>query len=278
MDHNAGVSINTTLKQQHLDLFLQVHMKVVDAITRKGKAPPVYRYFDLNGGPGLYWGKEVLEGSPLLALKWAQTLGLPLEAHLTEHDPKTFQQLCRAIRGRGLTCLEADGEGWLYGDAETAPRVKVWCYPTSHLVQMARLLKRLRPHKHQNGLVYSDENGARVPYALLAAFAEHYPKVDILIHVSGTGVKRALPYQGVNDQIMSLEEGKAMIRKDHWQIRELYGPQQWTFLFGTNWGNAFELKKQGFHKLESPTGRSIYQRLTRTWRDDEGAQPSLFGT
>ena len=112
------------------------------------------------------------------------------------------------------------------------------------------------------GLLYADPSGVAPPFNLLAAFASHYKRIDLLIYLSATNLKRKRAAQ--NGSTPTLIDELSNIDKDQWIIREPHGQHQWSFLLGSNWLNYPTYESEGFHRVSSATGQCILHRLNYT--------------
>src|SRR4051794_18988327 len=87
----------TPIKQDDFGRILNVQMKMAGGLIREGpggKLHLCYHYFDLNAGSG---SEDGFDGSPLIALKTARRLCLPLRAWFFEESPHKCEELARRI-------------------------------------------------------------------------------------------------------------------------------------------------------------------------------------
>jgi hypothetical protein len=141
---------------------------------------------------------------------------------------------------------------------------------------LTHYLQHTRHPKSHYGLIYSDENGALPPFALLGDYARHLPHLDILIHVAATPIKRQRlsPNHPLSER---LDELMATIAKEQWIVRQPYGHHQWSFLIGTNWDAFPRFKRQGFWPVSSPEGARILRILSWTTQErSDHEQQNLF--
>jgi hypothetical protein len=108
------------------------------------------------------------------------------------------------------------------------------------------------------GLIYCDPNGLP-DLNMLSVISKKLSKVDILIRMNVGAGKRQ-----VNK--MRVEDITGKLNKTLWLVRGPLSndPAQWSFLFGTNYTEYKGWKKIGFHRLDSPEGRKIFDILNYT--------------
>lgn len=247
-------------------------------IQRERWAVPWYTYIDLNAGEGFYLdgGGLLAAGSPIIALTTARNLKLPLRAIFYEEDSLTYQTLQHALTS--FLGVPASPNHWHILHAPDYEEDIVLCHDDTTIVvpQLLESLSHNTPQFQRQyfGSIYSDPNGT-VPFDLLRATADALPRCDILIHAGGTWHKRQYysPKNGLKQRFDTL---LGTIDKNYWLIRELYGPQHWTFLVGSNWKELpHKLAGQGFHDLKSLEGQSIMRRASQRRQDVDG-QGDLF--
>lgn len=116
-----------------------------------------------------------------------------------------------------------------------------------------------------NGVLFHDPNG--VPELELLERVSRLPsmqRVDLLLYVSATGLKRARTAATTGYRLTELVE---RVDKKHWLIGETRGGQQWTMLIGSNWANFPDWKKKGFHKINSREGKAIVEKADKTRKE-----------
>lgn len=273
---SVGYSDNTPFKQKQLWEILRKHMHIVKAIIRKhAYVESTYLYVDLNAGSGRYpINGELIYGSPLQALAVAQQFNIPFQGMLFERDPATLTTLRLELVRFGLTRSQEHPD--LFHNFQ---HLMATICPGDYEVLARDFLAGLPsgPHKLHYGLVYSDENGAHIPFPLLALFAERLPKIDILIHL-GTTIPKLLRVSRIHDYHARLDELVHTVPKDFWLIRDGIGQHQWTFLIGTDWDSFPKFRSLGFWPLESPEGANILRKLSLTTSERRAhEQGNLFG-
>jgi hypothetical protein len=112
------------------------------------------------------------------------------------------------------------------------------------------------------GIIYIDPNNHQGRFKEIESFFNHkkFNKLDILIHISATSIKRVRKHNIAQE----IDNAIKNINKKCWLIRRPYSAWQWTFLLGTNW-NAFpDFDKQGFVSLDSKEGKLCLEVLCKT--------------
>ncbi len=258
-----GQGDHTPEKQYGLEKLLGQWMAIIDQIKRK-EAAGIYKpslseiirrpaiYIDMNAGCGYNYEVNCI-GSPLMFASLRSGFGFDIDAYFLESDPASVHSLRSALPG-------ADGK-----------------FEIVHCDSNEGIFDIIQQKDKSYGLIYHDPNGVPSFDALgkLSQLTKcHF--VDFLIRLSGTNykrVRRGLNEYGKKNNIPeliskypTLEEQPRMIKKKEWLIRNIIDPdpQQWTFLFGTNWTNYPAWEKHGFYKISSPTGSSILRRVNYT--------------
>jgi len=213
-----------------------MHLRMTKAVMQKWHIP-TYHYFDLNAGPGRYQlpddGTPII-GSPLVFLKAAREAEVPYTAVLIEKCAASCENLLREVRSfENVTVRQGD-----------------------HNVILDEYGGR---HLQALGLIYSDPSNHEVPFEALSRFCQAYPKVEVLIHVAATAIKRV---HAKDDPDLRSRLGQ--LNKNYWLVRAPDGPWQWTFLLGTNWDGFKDYQAINFHRMDSTKGREIIDRLNYT--------------
>lgn len=275
-DGSVGISDNTPYKQYGFGKILKPHMGMVRGIMRRHAwVVPSYVYVDLTAGSGRSsWEDTIIHGSPIVALDMARSLHVPLHGFLCERDAQSAQSLRYELRHRGLREHNAHPDVFL---ASTGQDYTL--YEGDHQIYAPVILEHLHLHQGQRlyyGLVYSDENGRCPPFDILGAFARVQARMDLLIHVAATPIKRQY-YSPIHPLMKRLDQLMETVQKDYWFVREPYGRFQWSFLLGTNWKLFPEFRGIGFHDTRSAEGASILRRLSLN-RSAYDAQLDIFAS
>lgn len=242
-------SRETPQKQHDFRAILNHHINVCQRIFEKYSYRSQYRYIDIFGGPGLYGG---IEGSPLIFKQLAVGTGLSYQADIFEIDPGRYASLVKSLNSNGPIKVTL-GNG-------------------------CELFKNLTIGPKQYGLLYcdppQDEDTFDRSFELMTYASERYSRLDLMLYVSATNLKRIRAYKGTP----FLSERFKPINKKHWAIRRLRDQQQYTFLIGTNYIEWAEWHNRGFFKIASPQGKQILEKADLT--NDElkkRYQPPLTG-
>jgi len=202
----------------------------------------LYHYIDMTAGPGLYGNNgDEFKGSPLAFMEIAKGIGLRYRADFIEINEDNLNRLKRNIQA-----ANSNGDGChlhFYRDDYTE-----------------YLPKLLRNHNNKElGLFYVDPTGEMPDFDVLGIAARQRPKMEVLIHLSATNVKRQRQFTD-----MELADCLRAIGRSYWLIREPLGPHQWTFLMGSNSELLKQYKSIGFYRLESRDGQAVFSRLNFT--------------
>lgn len=261
--YGQGNSANTPIKQEALRYFMRVHAGIVSYAQRWDKK---YYYIDTNAGTGT--NGDFSAGSVVIAYE---------EVVLTHHLHMIGTAI--DIRSDALASL-ASLLGMIYP-------IKV-IHGDNHQVLHPRLL----PAKSWLfGLVYCDPNGVNdLPLDALMNFYRPThtatQKIDLLIHFSGTALKRCY---GAGLNKYTLPSIMQQINKKFWYVREPFERDQWTFLYGTNydkWPPELKLRisgvpitgldRLGMFCCTSDKGQAILETLIYTNRERQKKTLPLF--
>lgn len=243
----VGQSDYTRMKEDHYACILKWHISVIRQVMSKGWAHKTYRLIDATAGPGIM--NDGTPGSPVRALEILDESRLDYKAAFIESDRDTFGQLDRVIGGHDHVDLR-------------------W-------TQYQFVLQSLQLERYQFGLLYVDPNG-RVEFPALAAFAKMAPRIDILLSLTASGIKRADKSCGQDSQ--TIADQIASIDKAFWLIRKPYTQHQWTFLLGSN-GKPMNkpYKRIDLEPITSKDGEQWLQQISYTKKElQQMVQPSLI--
>lgn len=237
--------------------FLDMHIRVTDVIVQKTiakGADPVRCHIELNGGPGWYPHEDPVacEGTPVIAARQLWLHKIRYSGAICEHDAATAAALARRL--------------------ERYPHT-FQLYPIDYRAAWPTILQQCLPRRWRYGLLVSDEDGASIPFDLLREANTRCPQVDILIHATATGLKRA---RGVNpERYMPLDVGLRSIGKKFWQVRTYAGTAwQWCFLFGTNWA-GHPRRDAHYHWTHMPEGAALLEQLSKTQQERRVGLPAV---
>jgi hypothetical protein len=247
----AATSEYTGTKQTEFRRIFSFHTMIVRKIwdkydwARKNNKN-TYMYLDLFAGPGKYLNDKNYQGdgSPVIAVKHLQKIGIKYEVHLFNEYEKECDQLENIFSENR--------------------RVKI------HRGDNIKTIKYLYHPGWILGLAYFDPNNVRVETDLACDVVNRFKQLDILYYFGAAydkRVDRALgPPVGEGG---SLIEKMKMLNKDKWFVREPIGNQQYSFLLGTN-GNFSDWKRAGWFDINSDSGNDILEKLNYTNKERQG--------
>jgi hypothetical protein len=124
------------------------------------------------------------------------------------------------------------------------------------------------------GLIFVDPSGDLPDFECLKYIAEMRPKMEILIYIASTNVKRT--FQFTEKRLADYIES---VGKSNWLIRKpiSWDKFKWTFLLGSNTSLFKDYKSIGFYRLESHQGQRILEKLNLTEKEQiESKQYKMF--
>jgi len=240
---DMGHSEQTETKHSHYRYLIATHTQIVKQIFDKNsryKETNIYLHFDITPGDGGEYGQ-----SPVIFVRRAQELGLPYRAIFIEQNA----QNARRLKQRLMSCFHTNGNTTV-DNADHIERLPYY-------FDNPPVVDSRGNTRYVYGSLYVDPNG-EPPWKLLSDFSEHYPMVDVIIHLSGTTTKRRRGVHGGPDLIDCISG----IQKRHWIVRYPNTCQQWTFVVGTNWDGFPELKQAGMVSIYGKTGREYLSILS----------------
>jgi hypothetical protein len=205
---------------------------------------PEFVYIDLTAGAGYLDG---VAGSPMIVLKLAQELGVPLRAYFCERNARSCDILAEHLAREGMegaTCRIMRGD-----HADTVAEI------TAELSSFHALVF---------GHIYADPNGTPIPVeAIQTLLADrNMERLDVLAYIAATNAyKRA---RGAGFSGRTLAGDIYRLGKRHLVIRAPHHRQQYTFVFATNWPKAPTLKGRGFAAFDTPEGQGYLDRMEFT--------------
>jgi len=231
-----GYSTETEVKQAHLRMLLDMHLRVCKTVIEKFKAKPYYCFYDINCGCGR--DKDGNPGSPLIFLEVAEKHDCDYRALFLDKKKIFIDSLIKEIGSDNLNVHIRHGE-----QESILPKY----FP--------------RDGKYRIGFLYTDPNGI-ANFDLLSAASRQrgFDKLDILINCNAAAIKRYKGAFGGRKLIEHLRE----INKKYWVVREPVGCWQWSMLIGTQWMDFPKLRECGFYDISSKRGMEIFDRLNLT--------------
>lgn len=246
---SAGYSADTEEKQRQYRVVLGTLLGCWGGIQpRNGWVDPRFLYIDLNAGPGMVDGQK---GSPLIFLELANAKRIPFDAFFFERDQRSRDLLTVAIRQWEQVQDQLYGNYHILGD-----------HHADFDGVLAYSRQTLTPGTTYLGMAYADPNGTDVPWDVLHTLNRTYRRVDQLVNVTATAIKRA---NGAFGRTVTLEDRLYGVGKRYITVREPFrSAHQWTMAILTEWDNFPRFERLGFHRVDSPEGQAILRKLTLT--------------
>lgn len=240
-------SASTPYKLKGFRYLMSYHARVCKLILNKTNQP--YIYIDLNCGAGYQpdyrkVGDEAL-GSPIIALQELNKQGIEPICHFCDANQESLEILKRTIEEFKLNC---ESHYW-FGDNKNS---------------LFNISQDLADSQFQ-GLVYSDPNGKQDFPIREIKDAFQLPqmrKVDLLMNVATTYVKRWESNPKANWEVYSLEEIITGHGKEKIFVRKPENPSlKWTFIYATNWAKQKDLIKIQLYSVDGDIGKGILDHL-----------------
>jgi three-Cys-motif partner protein len=245
IENGIGYGEYTKIKIEHLSKILAMHMAITQAVVKKHASyyEPEYRYVDLTAGKGST--PDGNSGSPVVFLEKAsdRKFDIPFRADLIEHDQSNIDELKKVISAHPMS---SSGQG------------KIHYYLDDYEKVIPNLFRSKRDF--ELGLVYIDPSGDLPDFKTLAHISNFRPRMEMLLYLSATNVKRQfLQTKKLLADLLS-ETGK-----QHWLIRKPFkgDNHQWTFLLGSNSDlfKPYKSIRSYFYLLNSPEGQQVFEKM-----------------
>lgn len=259
VEDGIGYGELTPLKIEHLSKIVGMHLAITQAVINKTpQFSQSYRFIDLTSGRG--FTPNGLKGSPLVFLEQAESMGfqLPYRADFIERDSDN------------LDGLKMNIEKTLPQENQSSRDLNFFL--GSYEKVLPEILKY--QDSRELGLIFVDPTGELPDFEALKYVALQRPRMEILIYLSTTNIKRVhhLTEKTLSDYMTE-------IGKKHWLIRKPvpWDSHKWTFLLGSNTSIFKNYKSIEFLRLDSDEAQSFFPRLNLTERQRQQLiQPPLI--
>jgi three-Cys-motif partner protein len=245
VENGVGYGEYTAVKIEHLSKILAMHMAITQAVIRKHADyyEPEYRYLDLTAGKGSTPDGNI--GSPIVFLEKASDskFDIPFRADFIEREENNLAELKKAVFSHPI---HNTGQGNTY----------------FHLGEYENMVPNLFKSKKEFelGLVYVDPSGDLPDFKTLSYVSNMRPKMELLIYLSATNVKRQF-----QQTKKFLADFMIETNKKHWLIRKPFkgDSHQWTFLLGSNidFFKPHKSIRNYFYVLDSPEGQEVFEKM-----------------
>ena len=265
---DVGFSKFTARKIEILASILDMHTQITQAVIKGNSfARQTYRYIDATSGKGytpndnlitkeilfkppVWFNTDLIQdgrllGSPLVFLTVAESekITVSYRADFIEANPVNLDELRHSVQKHSLK-----------NDWDTARTVKY------HSGQYQEIVPKLFDviDEREYGLLFVDPSGDAPDFELISQFARMRPRMEILIYLFATNIKRVYEKTGKLLSDYLVEMGKS-----HWLIaKPIKGDKsQRTFLLGSNWDKFKNYKKIDFMRLDSAEAQSFFPKL-----------------
>jgi hypothetical protein len=259
--NNVGFGDATPIKLQVFDHIIKMHLAITQAVKDKYPAnyPFPYRYVELTAGRG--YTPDGQRGSTMVFLDRVHSgsYHMPYQADFIDRENENLEALEQTVQA----------EAKMYHWDTVSVRYQPYEY------QAAVPLLFSTTNSTELGLVFVDPSGELPAWDTLKLMAARRPKMEILIYISSTAVKRIYQYTG-----QKLADYMAIVDKKFWLIRkpESWDKYKWTFLLGANTDIFKDYKRINFYRHDSSQGTASFQELNLTEEERINAvQPRLEG-
>jgi hypothetical protein len=245
-----GFGRQTPTKMSHFQSIIEMHLSIAHAVALRNPETftNVYRYIDCTAGCG-YVPEMGIKGSPLVFLDRMieKFCNYEFIADFIERDPDNAKKLDHEIE----EMIKSKSINGSYN---------VYC--ETYQKKLLELLPSI--DKRELGLVYIDPSGDAPNIDSLKHIVKMRPRMEILLYIPSTNVKRAKGYTGYNLVSYMHETGKK-----YWLIRRPRpcDPHKWTFLLGTDTDRFERYKKIDLFRTDDPIGIEVLDALNLTGKE-----------
>jgi hypothetical protein len=244
LEDDIGYGEVTPLKIEHLAKIFEMHLLVTQAVlNRHPYYEQTYRYIDLTSGKGVSPDNKTI-GSPLVFLQQAES--------------EKFKNAYRA------DFIEQNDESLI----ELRTNVMKFCKDRNcrceqihyHMGSYEQILPNLisGDNKKEFGLIFVDPSGNLPNFDVLKLASSSRPRMEILIYLSSTNIKRVYKYKR-----KLLSDYMKELGKNYWLIRKplSWDSHKWTFLLGSSAPIFKKYKKIDFFPLDSHEAQNFFDKI-----------------
>jgi three-Cys-motif partner protein len=259
IENGVGYGELTALKIEHLSKIMGMHLAITQAVLNKfPHFNQQYRFIDMTAGKGI--NPNDVSGSPIVFLEqvFSEAFRLPFRADFIERSEKNLEELKTNIEKVLPQSASNHHElNFMLGNyEEVIPKLLAF------------------QNTKEFGLIFVDPSGEVPDFETLKFIAQKRPKMEILIYLAATNVKRVHHF---TEKLLS--DHMMHIGKKHWLIRKPipWDSHKWTFLLGSNTSIFKDYKKIDFLRLDSDEAQDFFPKLNLTKKQiQDKIQPSLF--
>lgn len=289
----VGKSGITPFKQKNVQDIISWSIGKFHGIWRKYKSEPFYNreeyqniFIDITAGD-----MDSEQTSPFTFINTLRKFSeFPSKLYLIEKDRDTFQKLLHNIRKLDVATNYNVLSPMFKDDQDLCTIDELYCkIPPEIFLKNMDLCSFLgefsnTEHKYRYGIIYYDPNGFQIdPYRCLFNFIKNNAKVDVLININVTQIKRnsgVKKIDGFKDYrnvtlrkiISKLNNYKQFIfLRNNFEIEdklEVKTHTKFILVYGTNYAKCNMPAKFGFVTLESEEGIQLIKKYNYDHEED----------